>query len=86
MRQFFFFFFLLRLGNEILAPILSFYFGPVFEFGIFTQIFKTAKVAPIFKFGDKHLVHSGDVGPLVRVGPMIIVDFSQSFWRIFFLF
>ena len=28
----------------------------------------------------------GDVGPLIRVGPMTIVDFSLSSLRIFFLF
>ena len=32
-------------------------------------------------------MHStGDVGHLIRVGPMTIVDFSQSSSRIFFLF
>ena len=50
--------FFLRLGNEILAPILSVYFGVVFELGFFSQIFKTAKVVPIFKAGDKHLVRN----------------------------
>ena len=50
--------FFLRLGNEILAPILSVYFGLVFELGFFLQIFKTAKVVPIFKAGDKHLVRN----------------------------
>ena len=50
--------FFLRLGNEILAPVLSFYFDLVFELGIFPQIFKTAKVIPIFKSGDKQLMHN----------------------------
>ena len=50
--------FFLRLGNEILAPILSIHFGVVFELGFFLQIFKTAKVVPIFKAGDKHLVRN----------------------------
>ena len=50
--------FFLRLGNEILATILSVFFGVVFELGIFPQIFKTAKVVPIFKAGDKHLVRN----------------------------
>ena len=30
----------------------------VFELGFFPQIFKTAKVVPIFKAGDKHLVRN----------------------------
>ena len=60
--------FFLRLGNEMLAPILSvyfgrrrrrliftLYFGVVFELGFFPQIFKSAKVVPIFKAGHKHL-------------------------------
>ena len=50
--------FFLRLGNEILAPILPVYFGLAFELGFFPQIFKTAKVVPIFKAGDKHLVRN----------------------------
>ena len=50
--------FFLRLGNEILAPILSVYFGVVFELGFLPQIFKTAKVVPICKAGDKHLVRN----------------------------
>ena len=50
--------FFLRLGNEILAPILSVYFGVVFELGFFPQTFKTAKVVPIFKAGDEHLVRN----------------------------
>ena len=50
--------FFLRLGNEILAPILSVYFGVMFELGFFPQILKTAKVVPIFKAGDKHLVRN----------------------------
>ena len=50
--------FFLRLGNEILAPMLSIYLGVVFELGFFPQIFKTPKVVPIFKAGDKHLVRN----------------------------
>ena len=30
----------------------------MFELGFFPQIFKTAKVVPIFKAGDKHLVRN----------------------------
>ena len=40
--------FLLRLGGDVLAPKLSQYFSTALEFGIFSQIFKTAKVIPIF--------------------------------------
>ena len=43
----------LRLGCEMLAPILSLLFSYVFDLGFFPQIFKTAKVIPIFKNGDK---------------------------------
>ena len=50
--------FFLHLGNETVAPILSFYFGLVFELGFFPHIFKTSKVVPIFKSGDKHLVQN----------------------------
>ena len=37
----------LRLGNEILAPILSFYFGPVFKLGIFPKFLKLPKLCQI---------------------------------------
>ena len=50
--------FFLRMGNDTLAPMLSFYFGLVFELGFFPHIFKTSKVVPIFKSGDKHLVQN----------------------------
>ena len=50
--------FFLRMGNEVLAPILSIYFGLVFELGSFPQIFKTAKVIPIFKSSTKNLVNN----------------------------
>ena len=36
----------LRIGNKILAPVLSLFFECVFELGVFPQIFKTAKVIP----------------------------------------
>ena len=45
--------FFLRLGNEVLAPVLSVYFGLAFDIGLFPQIFKTAKVMLIFKSGSK---------------------------------
>ena len=43
---------------QILAPVLSVWFGLVFELGFFPLIFKTAKVAPIFKAGDQRLVRN----------------------------
>ena len=46
----------LRIGNKILAPVLSLLFECVFELGVFPQIFKTAKVIPIHKSGSKKLV------------------------------
>ena len=48
----------LRVGAEILAPILSVYFELALELGIFPQIFKTAKVIPIHKPGNKQLVQN----------------------------
>ena len=48
----------LRLGAEIFAPILSVYFELALELGIFSQIFKTAKVIPIHKSGNKQLVQN----------------------------
>ena len=46
---------LLRLGNEVLASILSQLF---FELVYFPQMFKTAKVIPVFKSGNKQLVNN----------------------------
>ena len=46
----------LRLGNEVLAPVLSYYFSSAFELGVFPNYFKTAKIIPIFKSGNKNLV------------------------------
>ena len=48
----------LRLGNEVLAPILSQLLVHVFDLGYFPQIFKTAKVVPVFKTGSKDLVNN----------------------------
>ena len=50
--------FLLRLGGDVFAPKLSLYFSTALEFGIFPQIFKTGKVIPIFKSGDKQLLQN----------------------------
>ena len=46
----------LRIGNKILAPVLSLFFECVFELGVFPQIFKTTKVIPIHKSDNKKLV------------------------------
>ena len=54
--------FFLCLGGEVLAPILSVYFGYALEHGIFPDIFKTAKVFPLFKSGSKENVHNS--GPI----------------------
>ena len=48
----------LGIGNKISAPVLSLFFECVFELGVFPQIFKTAKVIPIHKSGNKHLVRN----------------------------
>jgi len=46
----------LRIGAPVLAPILAIFFGKALDLGIFPQIFKTAKVVPIFKSGCKEKV------------------------------
>ena len=51
-------FFLLRMGNELLAPILSIFFNYTFELSLFPQIFKVAKVIPIYKSENKDLVNN----------------------------
>ena len=48
----------LRVGNKVLAPVLSYYFSCVFELGVFKQIFKTAKVVPIYKSGNIKLLNN----------------------------
>ena len=45
--------FFLRIRAFVLAPILAVYFGKALELGIFPHFFKTAKVIPIFKSGNK---------------------------------
>ena len=45
--------FFLRRGAFVLASILAVYFGKALELDIFPYIFKTAKVIPIFKSGNK---------------------------------
>ena len=45
--------FFLRIGAFVLVPILAVYFGKAFKLGIFPRIFKTAKVIPVFKSGNK---------------------------------
>ena len=50
--------FFLRLVGDVLAPKLPRYFSTAHEFGIFSQIFKTGKVIPIFKSGDKQLLQN----------------------------
>ena len=46
----------LRIGWEILAPILSFCFSHAFELGVFSSIFKVTKVVIIFISGNKQIV------------------------------
>ena len=46
----------LQLGNETLAPVLSYYFFCAFELGVFLTYFKTAQVILIFTSGNKNLV------------------------------
>ena len=50
--------FFLGLGGEVLAPILSVYFSYALEHGIFPNIFKTAKVIPLFKSDSKENVNN----------------------------
>ena len=46
----------LQLGNNVLAPVRSFYFSCAFQLEVIPNYFKTAKVIPIFKSGNKNLV------------------------------
>ena len=48
-------FFFLRMGGEILAPILFVCFSYALELGIFPSILTIAKVVPIFKFENKQI-------------------------------
>ena len=48
----------LRLGNKVLASFLTAYFKIVLEFVFFPQIFKTAKVIPVFKTGKRNLTNN----------------------------
>ena len=48
----------LRLGSEVLAPILAQLFSHIFELGYFPQIFKTAKVIPVLISGNKELLNN----------------------------
>ena len=40
----------------MLTPVLAYYFSCAFKLGVFPNYFKTAKVIPIFKSGNKNLV------------------------------
>ena len=44
--------------EEILAPVLFLYFVHAFELGLFPKIFKTAKLIPIFKSGNKQNIQN----------------------------
>ena len=48
----------LRVGNKVLVPVLSYYFSCVFELHFFLQIFKIAKVVPIYKSGNKKVINN----------------------------
>ena len=50
--------FFLSLGGKVLALILSVHFGYALEHGIFPNIFKTAKLVPLVKFGSKENVNN----------------------------
>ena len=43
------------MGAEVLAPVLSLCFSAAIDLGVFSHKFKTAKVIPIFKAGDKQI-------------------------------
>ena len=43
----------LRLGNDVLSPMLATYFGMVFERGVFPKFFKIANVIPLYKTDSK---------------------------------
>ena len=48
----------LRLSNEVLATFLTAYFEIVLDFVFFSQIFKTAKVIPVYKTGKRSLTNN----------------------------
>ena len=52
----------LQLGNEVLVPVLLYYFSCAFVLGVFPNYFKTAKAIPIFKSGNENLV--SNYGPI----------------------
>ena len=65
-------------GGEVLAPVLSLYFGHAFELGLFPKIFKTAKVIPIFKSGSAHNYH-----PILLLSSILKIFeklFDELFW------
>ena len=45
--------YILRISTETILPLLCNIFTYVYEFGVFPLCFKTAKVSPIFKTGNK---------------------------------
>ena len=48
----------LCIDNKILAPVLLYYFTCVFKLAFYPQIFKTAKVVPIYKSGNKKMINN----------------------------
>ena len=48
----------LRLGNKVLAPFFTAYFKIILKFVFFPQIFKTAKVIPVFITGKRNLANN----------------------------
>ena len=47
----------IKLVVRIIAPFLIKVINASFELGMFPNILKIAKVIPIYKFGDKQIVH-----------------------------
>ena len=45
--------YILRISAETISPLLYHLFMYIYEFGVFPSCFKTAKVSPIFKTGNK---------------------------------
>ena len=41
---------------EVLAPVVSLYFGAAVDLGVFSHKFITAKVIPIFKSGNNQIL------------------------------
>ena len=62
----------LHLRDEVLAPVVSYYFSCAFGLEVFPNYFKTAKVIPIFKSGNKNLLSNyRPISPLTTISKVL---------------